>query len=97
MPSPAVTFEGAQGTGHGSFPPRANTGGDGTFNINGVPVHRDGDPWGEHCSGNNCHTSSLNGGSATFFVNGMGAGRIGDPVACGSAVAEGDPTFRVAG
>lgn len=97
MPAPAVTFQGAQGTGHGCFPPRANTGGDGTFNINGIPVHRQGDAWGTHCCGTACHASSLSAGSGTFLVNGMQAGRIGDPVACGSAVAEGDPTFRVAG
>ena len=61
--------------------------------VNGLPWHREGDGWDEHCCPAipECHSSVLGGGSATVFVNGKAAGRIGDPVACGGSVASGSP------
>ena len=40
-----VTRKGDSCTGHGSFPPRASTGGSGDCNVNGIPAHRQGDGW----------------------------------------------------
>ena len=92
---PGIAREGELGTGHGCFPPRPNTEGDPTFKINGVPAHAEGMAWGVHTCGDQSHDSVLEAGSPTFRINGKQVGRIGDPVACGSAVAEGDPTFLV--
>lgn len=88
---PAVARKGDACTGHGGYPPRANTGGSSNVFINGIPVHRRGDPWPTHCSGSSCHASVLGGGSSSIFANGLAVGRIGDPVACGSAAAGGSP------
>ena len=86
----AVTRIGDMGTGHGAFPPRANTGGSGDVFVNGIGVHRQGDPWAVHCNPVPvCHGSALAAGSSTVYANGKQLGRIGDPVACGSASAQG--------
>ena len=86
---PAVARLGDPGTGHGCFPPRTNVGASGNVFVNGMGVHRQGDPWDSHCCGPVCHAGSLAGGSGTVFANGMPVGRIGDPVDCGSSVAAG--------
>ena len=88
---PPVTRLGDSCTGHGSFPPRASSGGSGDVYVNGKPVHRQGDGWNPHGSPSPSppHGSVLAAGSSTVYVNSKQCGRIGDPVACGSAVASG--------
>ena len=85
----AVTRQGDKCSGHGAFPPRPSTAGSGNVFCNGVPVHRRGDPWEQHCDSVSCHGGTLSAGSGTVFVNGKAIGRTGDPVSCGSTVAEG--------
>lgn len=94
---PVIAVKGGKDTGHGCYPPRASTEGDGTFRVNGVGVHCAGDAWGAHTCGDSTHAGTLQAGSPSFRVNGAAVGRISDPVSCGSVVAEGDSTFRVAG
>ena len=94
---PAVSYEGAIGSGHGCFPPRANTQGSGDVFVNSIPVHRESDAWGTHCCGDSCHDSTLAAGSSTVYANGLQLSRIGDPVACGSAVAEGSDNVFAGG
>lgn len=77
-------------TGHGGYNPRPNVQGSPNVFVNFLPVHRQSDKWGVHCS-RSCHTSALAQGSPNVWVNGLQIGRIGDPVACGSVVAEGSP------
>lgn len=87
---PAVTRLGDTCTGHGAFPPRPSTSGSPNVNVNGIPVHRQGDSWAVHCDPSpSCHGSVLDSGSSTVKVNGKDMGRVGDPVACGSSVATG--------
>ncbi|QTP60927.1 PaaR repeat-containing protein [Billgrantia antri] len=87
---PAVTRLGDSCTGHGSYPPRASTGGSGDVFANGIAVHRQGDAWATHCNSTpTCHGGSLASGSSTVYANGQQLGRIGDPVDCGSSVAAG--------
>lgn len=86
---PAVARLGDPDTGHGCFPSRPNVGASGNVFVNGMGVHRVGDPYDTHCCGPACHGASLSGGSGTVFVNGMACGRIGDPVDCGSSIAAG--------
>jgi len=87
---PAVHRKGDTGSGHGCFPPRANTQGSPTVFVNGIAVHRKGDSWGAHgCAICPPHTSVLASGSGTVFANSKDLARIGDPVACGSTAATG--------
>lgn len=87
---PAVVRQGDTGTGHGPFPPRANTGGSPDVLVNGLGVHRQGDPWASHCDPSpSCHPGAAAGGSGTVLANGMPVMRIGDDVDCGSAAAQG--------
>lgn len=86
---PAVARQGDKCTGHGCFPPRANTAASGDVFVNGKGAHRVGDAWAVHVCGNSSHGSSLASGSSTVFVNGRALGRVADSVACGSAVAQG--------
>lgn len=80
-------------TGHGCWPPRANSGASGNVFINGRGAHRVGDPWAAHtCPAiPETHGSVQAGGSPNVFVNGRALARVGDAVACGSAVATGSP------
>jgi uncharacterized Zn-binding protein involved in type VI secretion len=84
---PAVHRLGDDGTGHGCFGARPNSGASGNVFVNGIPVHRKSDPWASHCCGPVCHGGSLSAGSGTVKVNGLDIARIGDPVDCGSACA----------
>lgn len=92
---PATAFTGALCTGHACFPPRPSGPGDSSFTINGIPVITATTPYLVHCCGPTCHVGEVAAGSATFLVNGLPAARIGDPVSCGSAIAQGDPTFLI--
>lgn len=94
---PAVTRQGDGCTGHANFPPRASTGGSPNVYVNGIPLHRQGDPWAVHCNRNSCHDGVLGSGSSTVFANGQAVGRIGDPVSCGSAVAAGSANVFAGG
>lgn len=102
---PACARKGDGGTGHKNFPPRSNNEGSPNVYVNGLPVHRKGDSWEEHCymypngvsNTSMCHTSYLAGGSTTVFINGLECGRIADPVDCGSAVAEGSGNVFIGG
>lgn len=86
---PAATRLNDQCTGHGCFPPRANTSASSNVIINGKGAHRQGDSWATHCCGPPCHGGSTSSGSPSVFVNGKAKARIGDPVDCGSAIAAG--------
>jgi len=84
-------------TGHGCWPPRANSQASGTVFINGRGAHRVADAWLPHTCPTipETHSSVLAQGSPTVFVEGRALGRIGDAVACGSAVATGSPDVKV--
>jgi len=96
---PATARLGDTCTGHGCWPPRANTAASPNVNINGIPAHRQGDAWAPHTCPSipQTHASSLARGSGTVFVNGKQLGRVGDPVACGSSVAAGSPNVFAGG
>jgi len=86
-----ITLLGHSCTGHGAWPPRANSEGDDYLIVNGKPVHCVGHAYPSHCDpDSNCHSGKLAGGSALMTVNGNAVGRIGDPVSCGGNAAEGD-------
>lgn len=86
-----ITLLGHNCTGHGAYPPRANSEADDYLLVNGTPVHCVGHGWSVHCDPTpSCHAGSLAGGSALMTVNGRAVGRIGDPVSCGGSVAQGD-------
>lgn len=78
-------------TGHGSFPPRATSGGSGDVIINGCGAHRVGDSYVSHGSPSPAppHGGSAAAGSPNVFTNSRAQCRIGDPVSCGSAMATG--------
>lgn len=86
---PAATRLNDSCTGHGCFPPRANTAASSDVIINGKGAHREGDNWAAHCCGPPCHGGTTASGSPDVFVNGKAKARIGDPVDCGSAIAQG--------
>jgi uncharacterized Zn-binding protein involved in type VI secretion len=86
---PAVTRQGDKCSGHGAFPSRPSVTGSGNVFCNGLPIHRQGDLWEQHCDSVSCHGGTLATGSGTVFANGQAIGRTGDPVSCGSTVAEG--------
>lgn len=92
---PALSFLGALDTGHGPYPPRPSTAGSPDFMVTGIPALRVGDAMAVHCVGPSCHAGTVAAGSPTFLINGQPAARIGDMVSCGSAMAQGDPTFNV--
>lgn len=72
-------------SGHGCFGSRPNAGASGTVLINGLGVHRVGDPWQAHCCPHHgCHGAVQETGSGTVFANGLPIARIGDSVSCGS-------------
>jgi len=90
---PAVSRRGDICTGHASFPPRPSIDGSENVIVGGIGALRVGDGFAVHCNPSpSCHASELGSGSSTVIVNGRGIGRVGDPVACGSAVAKGEPT-----
>lgn len=85
---PGAARKGDICSGHDCFPPRESIEGSENVFINGIPAHRKGDEWKEHCCGI-CHTSILSSGSSSVFINGKPAGRIGDEIECGSVVSSG--------
>lgn len=89
---PAAVRLGDIGSGHGGYGPRPNTEGSPNVFINGIPAHRVGDAWAEHCSGKHCHSGVMSGGSSTVFINGKAAARVGDAISCGSTAASGSPS-----
>lgn len=93
----AVHLLGGLGSGHSCFPPHTNVQASPDVNVEGKPVHRQGDLWAPHQCGPSVHASVLAKGSATVFVNGKGCGRIGDPVACGSVAIDGAGTVFAGG
>ena len=86
---PGIARLGDTCTGHGCFPPRANTAASGNVFVNGIGAQRVGDPYAVHCCGPSCHGGAAAAGSGTVFVNGVGVVRIGDPITCGSSSAVG--------
>ena len=89
---PRAALLGDTCNGHDCFPSRDNDEGSPNVIINGIPHHRQGDHWAEHCctcpwTPHGCHDSALASGSSTVYTNGKQSGRKGDPVACGSSVA----------
>lgn len=77
------------GDGADGHNPRRNTQGSPDVFVNGIAVHRIGDFWPVHFSGESSHSSVLAEGSITVFANGKGIGRIGDSQNCGANVAQG--------
>lgn len=94
---PGIHLLGMIDSGHGCYSPRPNVQGSPNVNVEGIPVHRQGDLWAPHQCGPDVHASVLAKGSATVFVNGKGCGRIGDPVACGSVTIDGAGTVFAGG
>lgn len=92
--SEPVARLGDECSGHGAFPPRANTGASSDVFIEGKGVHRQGDSWASHCDPDTCHVGTTSGGSSTVFVNGEPIARIGDSVSCGSTIAEGSSSVN---
>jgi uncharacterized Zn-binding protein involved in type VI secretion len=76
-------------TGHGPFPPRANSSSSGNVFVNGKGSIRKDDSYAAHCVGSACHTGAASTGSGTVFINGRDAMRQGDPIDCGSFIAQG--------
>lgn len=78
-------------TGHGSFPPRPNSGASGDTYINSRGAHRVGDGYIPHGSPSPSppHGAVAAAGSPNVFTNSKAQCRIGDPVSCGSAMATG--------
>ncbi len=94
---PAAIRQGDKCSGHGCFPPRANTSWSTNVFVNGLGWHREDDGWEKHKCGDSEHAGSLSDGSGTVYVNGKKAGRIGDPVSCGSAGAQGSGNVYAGG
>jgi uncharacterized Zn-binding protein involved in type VI secretion len=84
-------------SGHGCFPPRAGSGGSSVL-VNGIPAHKEGDPWLPHCCPKQgCHPSNISSGSGSVNINGSAAARIGDSIACGSTIAQGSSNVFIGG
>lgn len=77
-------------SGHGCFPSRANSTASPNVHTNGIPAHRLGDEWEEHCCVS-CHSGVAATGSPNVHVNGIPRCRIGDQVDCGSSMMTGSP------
>lgn len=87
---PGVVRLGDNCTGHGCYPPRANSSASGNVIINGLGAHRVGDSWLPHgCGVCVPHGSVQASGSSSVNANGMPLARIGDSIACGSSNATG--------
>lgn len=77
-------------TGHGCFPPRANSSGSGNVFVNNKNAHRVGDSWLPHaCPNVPPHGGSQASGSSSVFVNNKALARVGDSISCGSSNASG--------
>jgi len=76
-------------SGHGGWPPRANTSRSDNVIINGFKALRKDDTFASHCNGPSCHTGVVIGGSNTVYINNKKAARNGDAISCGSTVANG--------
>lgn len=88
---PAITRLGDLSAGHGGFPARPNIQASTNVFTNNKGVHRQGDAWAIHCSGDSCHGGVLLQGSTTVFVNGKQCSRIGDTISCADTVGQGSP------
>jgi len=88
MARPAAR-DGDLDTGHGPWPPRANTSKSSNVFVNGKGSLRKGDSYDVHCVGSSCHAGAAKKGSGTVFINGRDAMRIADPITCGSFIAQG--------
>lgn len=86
---PGAVRQGDACTGHGCWPPRANSSWSSNVFINSRGAHRVTDGWSSHCCGPACHASVQASGSPNVFVNGLALARIGDSIACGSSNASG--------
>lgn len=92
---PAIAKQGALCTGHGAYPPRANTTATvTTVTVQGVPALVEGDAWPIHTDGDSPHAGTVSPTGSTVLIEGKPAARIGDIIdgGCGSAIAEGDNT-----
>ncbi len=88
----SVVRLGDTGTGHGCFPPRANSSASGDVFVNGLGAHRVGDSWESHgCPTCIPHGGAQASGSGTVFANGKALARVGDSIDCGSSNADGSP------
>jgi uncharacterized Zn-binding protein involved in type VI secretion len=88
---PGVVRLGDICTGHGCWPPRANSSASNNVFANSRGAHRVGDSWAAHTCPDipETHGSTQATGSPTVFVNGRAWARIGDSIACGSSNATG--------
>ncbi len=94
---PSIHLLGGLGSGHSCYPPHNNVQASPNVNVNGIPVHRQGDMWAVHVCGNSAHASVLAKGSSTVYVNGKQCARLGDPVACGSVTVDGSANVFAGG
>jgi uncharacterized Zn-binding protein involved in type VI secretion len=91
---------GESGSGHGTYPARANIGASGDVIINGRGAIRQGDPWAVHCNTvkpYDCHSSTAGSGSGSVTINGKSAMRQGDPINCGGTIVGGSGDVSIGG
>lgn len=86
---PALSYLGANCTGHAGFPGRPSIAASGNVKVNGKGVLRVGDGFAPHCKKSSCHPGTVVAGSGSVKVNGQPAARIADMLDCGSAIAQG--------
>lgn len=91
----AIAVKGSMCTGHGQYPPRANSSWSPNVFVGGKNIHRQGDSWEEHCSPTDCHSGVTVEASSTVFCNGKRVARVGDSINCGSKIATGVDNIRV--
>lgn len=93
---PGVLRLGDRCSGHECWEPRKNIEGSEDTFADGLPIHRLGDRWSIHGSGD-CepHDGKLATGSQTVFTNGLPTGRIGDLISCGSSAVTGSETVFI--
>ncbi|PHM51579.1 PAAR domain-containing protein [Xenorhabdus hominickii] len=82
-------------SGHGGFPPRPASEGEGLVNVNGIPVLVDGNVFPDHSDSNSTHNGTAISTRPWFTVNGKAICCVDDPVSCGSVVVSGDASFKV--
>lgn len=94
---PGILRLGDRCSGHGPcWEPRKNTEGSQDVFADGLPVHRLGDRWETHGTGDcDSHDGKLASGSESVLTNGLPTGRIGDSVNCGSVAVTGSETIII--
>ena len=92
-----IAILGSTCTGHGCWPPRANSQGEALHIINGKPVHCQGHAWLPHTCPSipETHAGVTASGNPNHIINGKPVARVGDAVSCGSTIATGEWTHQI--